>query len=39
MDADILEIQEKLDFPAQINHYMEIIKTNLKKNILNNVDI
>ena len=28
MDADILEIQEKL-----------IIKTNLKKNILNNVDI
>ena len=37
-DADIFDIQEKLKFPEAIGKYIELIKENLKKMSINNLD-
>ena len=37
-DADILEIQERLGFPGKILKYIDIIRCNLQKNNVNNID-
>ena len=37
-DADILEIQERLGFPGKILKYIDIIRFNLQKNNVNNLD-
>ena len=37
-DADILEIQERLGFPGKISKYIDIIRFNLQKNNVNNID-
>jgi len=37
-DADIFDIQEKLKFPEAIGRYIELIKENLKKMSINNLE-